>query len=303
MPDDIEPTSHKQVTLIPTDRIRILNPRVRNRRTFVAMVENIARIGLKRPITVAPRAGTDPPEYDLVCGQGRLEAFIELKQDRIPAIVIEADETDCLVMSLVENCARRQHNPIDLMREIGALRERGYTDRQIGDKIGVTAEYVNMIAGLLEKGEERLVSAVETGLLPLNLAIQIARTDAKGAQQALTDAYTQKKLRGRKLTLVRRLIQQREQRGPQLRNNPFGRRDGAKRALTSEGLVRAYQQEATRQKLLIKKAELTQSRLMFVREAFRKLCSDEHFMTLLRAEGLETMPGDLARAVTNVRPI
>ena len=301
MPDDMKPTSRKQVTPIPTNRIRILNPRVRNRRTFEEMVENIARIGLKRPITVAPRAGTDPQEYDLVCGQGRLEAFIELKQDRIPAIVIEASESACLVMSLVENCARRQHNPIDLMREIGALRERGYTDRQIGDKIGVTAEYVNMIAGLLEKGEERLVSAVETGLLPLNLAIQIARTDAKGAQQALTDAYTQKKLRGRKLTLVRRLIQQREQRGPQLRNNPFGRRDGAKRALTSEGLVRAYQQEATRQKLLIKKAELTQSRLMFVREAFRKLCSDEYFMTLLRAEGLETMPGDLARAVTDAR--
>jgi ParB family transcriptional regulator, chromosome partitioning protein len=87
---DLEPTSQKQVTLIPTDRIRILNPRVRNRRTFEAMVENIARIGLKRPITVAPRAGTDPQDYDLVCGQGRLEAFIELKQERIPAIVIEA---------------------------------------------------------------------------------------------------------------------------------------------------------------------------------------------------------------------
>lgn len=210
MPDDMEPTSQKQVNLIPCDRIRILNPRVRNRRTFEAMVENIARIGLKRPITVAPRAGTDPQEYDLVCGQGRLEAFIELKQDNIPAIVTEADESDCLVMSLVENCARRQHNPIDLMREIGSLRERGYTDRQIGEKIGVSYEYVNMIAGLLEKGEERLVSAVETGLLPLNLAIQISKTDAKGAQNALMDAYTQKKLRGRKLTLVRRLIQQRE---------------------------------------------------------------------------------------------
>ena len=117
MPDYMEPTGHKQVTLIPTDRIRVLN-----RRTFEAMVENIARIGLNRPITVSPRAGTDPQDYDLVCGQGRLEAFIELKQDRIPAIVIEADESDCLVMSLVENCARWQHNPIDLMREIGALR-------------------------------------------------------------------------------------------------------------------------------------------------------------------------------------
>jgi len=213
MSKDAGSGNRKQVTPIPTDRIRILNPRVRNRRTFEAMVENIARIGLKRPITVAPRTGTHPQEYDLVCGQGRLEAFIELKQDSIPAIVIEADESDCLIMSLVENCARRQHNPLDLMREIGTLRQRGYNDRQIGEKIGVSTEYVNMIAGLLEKGEERLVSAVETGLLPLNLAIDIAKTDAKGAQKALMDAYKQNKLRGRKLTLARRLIEQRELRG------------------------------------------------------------------------------------------
>lgn len=86
-------------------------------------------------------------------------------------------------MSLVENCARRQHNPIDLMREIGALRQRGYNDRQIGEKIGVSTEYVNMIAGLLEKGEERLVSAVETGVLPLDLAIEISKTDAKGRRR------------------------------------------------------------------------------------------------------------------------
>lgn len=292
MPDDMETTKQTQVTLILTDRIRVLNPRVRNRRTFEEMVANIARIGLKRPITLAPRAGTDPQEYDLVCGQGRLEAFIELKQDRIPAIVIEADESQCLVMSLVENCARRQHNPIDLMREIGALRGRGYNDRQTG----VSTEYVNMIAKLLEKGEEPLVSAVETGLLPLNLAIKIAKTDAKGAQKALMDAYTQKKLRGKKLTLVRRLLEQRELRGPQIQSNALGRRVG-KRSLTSESLVRAYQQEAARQKLLIKKAELTQCRLIFVREAFRKLCADEHFMTLLRAEGLESMPADLGRSV------
>tara|TARA_B000000460_G_scaffold197662_1_gene144292 strand:- start:105 stop:452 length:348 start_codon:yes stop_codon:yes gene_type:complete len=115
MPEDIPTDAHKHVTLIPTDKIRVLNPRVRNRRTFEEMVENIARIGLKRPITVTERAGTDPVEYDLVCGQGRLEAFIELKQDAIPAIVIDADESDCLVMSLVENCARRQHRAIDLM--------------------------------------------------------------------------------------------------------------------------------------------------------------------------------------------
>ena len=297
MSHDTQNPQHKEVTLVPTDRIRILNPRVRNRRTFEEMVENIAKIGLKRPITVAQREGTDQAEYDLVCGQGRLEAFIQLKQKTIPAIVIDADEADCLVMSLVENCARRQHRPIDLMREIGTLRDRGYTDRKIASKIGVSPDYVGMIAGLLERGEERLVTAVETGLLPLNLAIDISKTDAEGAQRALMDAYTQKKLRGKKLAAARRLIEQREARGPKVRNNRYVRDGRIRRPLTSEALVRAYQKEADRQKLLIKKAELTQGRLMFITQAFRTLLEDDHFVTLLRAEGLESLPSYLQETI------
>ncbi|THD71189.1 chromosome partitioning protein ParB [Thalassobius vesicularis] len=294
-PEDDHPT---EVTLVPTDRIRILNPRVRNPRTFADMVENIAKIGLKRPITVTRRTETDPQEYDLVCGQGRLEAFIQLKQKAISAIVIDADEADCLVMSLVENCARRQHRPIDLMREISTLRERGYNDRQIGDKIGVSPDYVGMIAGLLERGEERLVTAVETGLLPLNLAIDISKTDAEGAQRALMDAYTQKKLRGKKLAAARRMIEQREVRGKKMHPKKYGRDGNYRRPLTSEALVRAYQKEADRQKLLIKKAELTQGRLLFICQAFRTLMEDDHFLTLLRAEGLDTMPSYLLGSVT-----
>ncbi|XZQ36014.1 hypothetical protein ACTTAH_17370 [Rhodobacter capsulatus] len=48
------------------------------------MVANIASIGLKRPITVAPRPGTDPTEYDLVCGQGRLRSLHRVKADANP---------------------------------------------------------------------------------------------------------------------------------------------------------------------------------------------------------------------------
>jgi ParB family chromosome partitioning protein len=295
-----EETHQTEVTLVPTDRIRVLNPRVRNPRTFADMVENIAKIGSEAPHHRDPsRTESDPQEYDLVCGQGRLEAFIELKQKAIPAIVIDADESDCLVMSLVENCARRQHRPIDLMREIGTLRERGYNDRQIGDKIGVSPDYVGMIAGLLERGEERLVTAVETGLLPLNLAIDISKTDAEGAQRALMDAYTQKKLRGKKLAAARRLIEQREAHGKKIHPKQYGRDGRNRRPLTSEALVRAYQKEADRQKLLIKKAELTQGRLLFICQAFRTLLEDDHFVTLLRAEGLETMPGYLQDSLTD----
>src|SRR5260370_37636259 len=163
----------KQIKAIPIDEIRFLNPRVRNRRNFQERVQSIAKVGIKRPIPVSPRkTDTDSASYDLVCGQGRVEAFIQLGQTKIPAIVIEAEESDCLVRSLVENCARRQHRAIDLLADITTLRGRGYNDREIASKIRVTAEYVHMISKLLESGEERLVTAVEAGILPLNLPLK-----------------------------------------------------------------------------------------------------------------------------------
>jgi ParB family chromosome partitioning protein len=147
-----------------------------------------------------------------------------------------------------------------------------------------------MIANLLQRGEERLLEAVDTGLMPISLAIEIARADDEGVQRALTQAYADKTLKGKKLVAVRRLVEQRERRGRQVKLNSFGRKDGAKRPITSEALIRVYRQEADRQKLLVKKAEVTRSRLLFVVEALRTLRADENFVTLLRAEGLETMP-------------
>src|SRR6201747_3272747 len=150
-----KPISTKRVKTIPIDQIRFLNPRFRNRRNFQEIVQSIANVGLKRPITVSPRkSAADSASYDLVCGQGRIEAFTQLGQTEIPAIVIEAEESDCLVMSLVENCARRQHRALDLLQDIGTLRGRGYDDHEIAAKIGVSSDYIRMIGTLFEKGEE-----------------------------------------------------------------------------------------------------------------------------------------------------
>ena len=290
----------KQIKSIPIDQIRFLNPRVRNRRNFQEIVQSIAKVGLKRPITVSPRkTDTDSASYDLVCGQGRIEAFIQLGQTKIPAIVIEAEESDCLVRSLVENCARRQHRAIDLLQDIGTLRGRGYDDREIAAKIGVTSDYIRMIGTLLEKGEERLVAAVEAGILPLNMAIEIAKSSDEDVQHALTQAYTEKKLRGKKLVAVRRIIEQRRRSGKQMHDSRFGRRDGSKRPLTGESIIRVYREEAAKQKLLVKKAEVTQSRLLFIVEAIRELRDDENFANLLRAESLDSMPAFLEQRIAD----
>jgi ParB family chromosome partitioning protein len=67
--------------------------------------------------------------------------------------------------------------------------------------------------------------------------------------------------------------------------------------LSSNALIRAYQEDVDRKRLLIRKAAVTRNRLVFVTEALRNLFGDENFVTLLRAEGLETLPGNIATRI------
>jgi ParB family chromosome partitioning protein len=280
------------VEMIPVDRITVLNPRVRNKKVFRQIVDSISQVGLKKPITVSrSKESNGEPSYELVCGQGRLEAFIALWQREIPAIVVDVTEEDSLIMSLVENLARRQHRPMELLRDIGELKKRGYSDTEIAKKTGLSYEYVHSIGYLLEEGEERLLVAVESGQIPISVAIDIAEADAEGVQEALVEAYEKGLLRGKKLLTARRLVEQRQRRGKAHRRTPS---DKGRSRMSSNALVRAYQKEADRQRLMIKRAEVTQNRLLFIVEAMRTLLADENFVTLLRAEGLETMPHPLA---------
>ncbi|MHC9097273.1 plasmid partitioning protein RepB C-terminal domain-containing protein [Pseudomonas aeruginosa] len=283
-------SSREQVELIPIAQIRVLNPRTRNKRIHNELIENIRDIGLKRPITVSRRIESrGPHKYDLVCGQGRLEAFLALQQTTIPAFVIDANEEDCLVMSLVENVARRQHRPIDLMNEVGRLRERGHNDYEIAELIGVTASWVNMIGGLLERGEEKLLSAVETGLIPLSMATDIAKSSETEIQNLLAEAY-EKGFRGKKLTTLRHLLELRAKKDKLVRASPMGNRQPPKKRLTSADFRRLLERDAERQRLMVKKATYTHDRVIFASLALKELLDSEDFVELLKTERLGSVP-------------
>ena len=279
-----------EIRRIPVTAITILNPRVRNKRIFNELVTSIAHLGLKKPITVSARA--DQAGYDLVCGQGRLEAFVALGQTEIPAVVLEASEEDCFVMSLVENLARRHHSPLELMREIGALRKRGYSTTEIAVKTDFSDEYVNAICYLLDHGEERLLAGIERGVIPTSVAMEIVRAKDTDIQEALAEAYEKRALPGNQVLAIRRII---ELRGVLGKGMSHGTRSPKpKKRVTADSLVRAYRKETDRQKLLVKRASVSQNRLLFVVNGLRRLFADEHFVTLLRAEGLLTLPRPLA---------
>lgn len=288
----------KSIEVIPIELISVINPRVRNRKSFRDIVDNISELGLKKPITVSRRDGPDGLRYDLVCGQGRLEAYRSLGQTSIPAIVRVAETEDCLIQSLVENCARRKHDPVSLLHDIGSLRQRGYTDAQIGKKTGLSVAYVKCVIHLLEKGEQRLLSAVETGKIPITVAMDIADSENLDVQTALRTAYEKNLLRGRKLMNAKHLIEQRLKSG----KGSFAKRK-RDTTTTPDAVYRAYRDDADRKQILIQKADATKGNLMFATEALRSLLANENFVTLLRAEKLDNLPRNLANRIRSPESI
>lgn len=283
-----------KVQQIPVSRIHILNPRVRNKRSFNELVASIETLGLKKPITVSIKP--DSNEYNLVCGQGRLEAYIALGQTEIPAVVLAAAEDDCFVMSLVENLARRHHSPVELMRQIAVLRERGYSVTETARKTGFSDEYVSTICFLLAHGEERLLAGVERGTIPASIAMEIARAHDGDLQAALAEAYEKRLIRGSQIVAIRRIIELRSVIGKTVTKTPL-RAQKAKKPVTADSIVRAYRKEIDKQQLLVKKAAISESRMLFVVNGLRRLLADEHFCTLLRAEGLISLPRPLAERI------
>jgi ParB family transcriptional regulator, chromosome partitioning protein len=277
----------EEVKLIPIESIRIVNPRYRDQKKFQAIIRSIKNLGLKKPIKVSLRTDHEgkEPRYDLVAGQGRIEACIVLGFKDIPAIVITVSKEDRLLMSLVENMARRFPTPMDMIAEIQRLKTDGYSNVVIGQKLDIDHTLVGGLLTLMKSGEERLLEAAMQNKIPIGVAIEIAKADGAESQRELLKAYEAGQLTHFSLRTLKRLVEQRRLLGKK-------RVRGAnKRSRTSaDGLVNAYRREIQRQNAFIRKAQVCETKLTFIVSALRKLTEDENFINLLKAEGLLTMP-------------
>jgi len=278
-----------EIQLVAMHKIRVLNPSNRNKKIFARLVDSIATVGLKRPITVAEtRDG-----YELVCGQGRFEAFQALGAKEIPCIITSISESERFLASLVENLARRRHSNKYLLEAIQILENRGYSATSIAEKTGLDASYVSNILQLLNKGEEKLINAVVSGGLSITMASKIATSGEEDVQQAMMQAYEEGTLNGGQLMQVRRLIAHRNAAG---KHRAKGMSSLGKN-ITSKKLLRTFQTHMLRKQQLVKKKEIHENYLRFIIAGLRRVLEDEGFYHLLRAERLLDMPKVLADRV------
>lgn len=288
-----------KVEMIPIDQILVSNPRTRNPKIHKEITENIELVGLKRPITVRRNHSKQSVRYSLVCGQGRLESCQMLGETEIAAIVIEADAETGHVMSIVENVARRMPRASEMMEQVSSLRSRGYNDTQIATKIGCTPSWVNNVVNLMERGEKRLLAAVEAGHIPMHLAVTISRATEEDVQGILLDAYERGDLKGKKVSVVRKILDQRIRSGKK-GNNTFARVHGRKN-LSPDDLAKLYQRDVDQHRLIQKKAEHTQNALLLAQQIFKELFADRNFCNLLKVERISNIPQPLAELSSRMR--
>src|SRR5574344_298410 len=201
----------KEVKHIEISKIFVMNPRARSQESARELKDNIEAVGLKRPIKVIRRTNPTPDgkEYDLICGQGRMEACLALGWKAVPAYIDDITGEDGLIQSLVENLARRTRSPSEMYREVKKLYDSKSSVSEIASKIGVSYDWISQIMKLITRGEERLINAVEANKLPLHIAVQIAETPESDVQQAMQEAYDKGLLRGHSLKEMQKLLEAR----------------------------------------------------------------------------------------------
>ena len=279
---------NNEIIMIPIERIRVLNPRPRDKKKFEQIIQSIKNLGLKKPIQVSLRSaeeGTEPG-YDLVCGQGRMEAFLALGHKEIPAIVVEVSREERLLRSLVENMARRLPSRLALMNEIERLKADGYSNVEIGKKLDIADSTVGGYIALKKAGEERLLDAAINGKIPLGVAMDIAKANSPELQRELLKGFESKELNQFAIRTVKRLIDQRRFVGKGRDTDA----DKKKSRTNADSLINAFKRESQKQRLMVKKARLCDAKLVITVTALGKLLGDENFFNLLRAESLADIP-------------
>lgn len=203
-----------EITEIPTDVIKFFVRRSRSPGAYARLKESIQHVGLKLPIHVKDISDWSPsdrrrPEggcyqYELICGQGRLQAFQQLGFKRIPAIVLNVAENEIVGRFLAENVMRKRLSWYEKAQLVKKDIEAGADIDKIKDKYFVTTGQVYKYLRILRQASGKLLDDDEIEKLSMNQAEELTSMDAK-AQEIVVEVLKEEQLHSSQLkSLVRK---------------------------------------------------------------------------------------------------
>ena len=269
---------------IPTEMIKVINSRNRDKEQFEMNVESIDSVGLLKPIRVNDKFVERTGMYELICGEGRLLAHKKLGRTAVMAEVVTCTRKEAYLQSLVENIARTKPDSMDFARELKQLHDEGWNYAKIARVACKNENYIRDYIRLVEQGEERLIHGVESGVFPIKFATQVASTDDGQLQNVLMDAFDEGIVTTTNFAQARRIITKRSK---------DSKKSPANKQYTVNQLVQDIAETTKAKASYVREAKTKENRFMTLLNGINALWKDPMLVELLRQEQLAERP-DLA---------
>ncbi|AZI51782.1 MULTISPECIES: ParB/RepB/Spo0J family partition protein [Erwiniaceae] len=287
----------QNVHMVKISSIKVVIPRSRNKFRHAEITESIDASGLRKPITIR-RIVDKKYDFALICGQGRLESLTALGEELIPAFILDIDENQAYIMSLVENMARVIPRAGEQFQRIKEMTEQGLTNKEISSSTGLSLHWITSLTMLINKGENKLLSAVESGCIPISFAVEIARVDFEGGQELLLKAFDEGLIKHKDVGKIREILDSRDEGLKGFINNNFGVAK-KKKKMTTDELQQLYQDNISQHKKIKNKAEYVEIKLLVAGQIFKELTSNESFSKIVSEESLQDVVKVIVKNTTN----
>jgi ParB family chromosome partitioning protein len=170
------PTSYLSIDLVHPHPNNIRHaPDYQYKQEIAELAASIRSKGILQPLVVQPYPGR-PGHYRLIAGHRRLEAADSADCDTVPVIVRHGlSDQDVLELMLIENCQRRQLNPMEQAEALDRLRrERNMTASEVAVAVGMAPGSVSRSLALLELAPATR-ELVRSGELKPTVAVEAVR--------------------------------------------------------------------------------------------------------------------------------
>ncbi|WP_444347725.1 ParB/RepB/Spo0J family partition protein [Phascolarctobacterium succinatutens] len=181
------------------------------------LAASIKEFGVVQPVVVRKKGRS----YELVAGERRLRAAGLAGLTKVPAIIKDYDDAKMMEIALIENIQRHDLNPIEEAQGLRRLmQEFKLTQEQTAEKVGRSRSAVTNILRLLnlpEQVQKQIINGVLTmgqakqllGLPKPEQMCEVAEAIiANGWSSRMTEEVVRKLKEGKKLKIVRELIEE-----------------------------------------------------------------------------------------------
>ena len=213
-----EPASAAQELLIKNIAANPYQPRCNfDEEKLQELAASIKEFGVVQPVVVRKKGRS----YELGAGERRLRAAGLAGLTKVPAIVKDYDDAKMMEIALIENIQRHDLNPIEEAQGLRRLmQEFKLTQEQTAEKVGRSRSAVTNILRLLnlpEQVQKQIINGVLTmgqakqllGLPKPEQMCEVAEAIiANGWSSRMTEEVVRKLKEGKKLKIVRELIEE-----------------------------------------------------------------------------------------------